>query len=259
MLKLMHRGAGGIHTMSKKASIPVKYQKLLHIKSGRRCALCRELLVDEHNVVIGENAHIYGEKEGSARYDASFPPDFVNSEANLIFLCANCHTKVDKNESSYSVSYLMDIKAKHEAWIIKQTQVASTSYTFAEIEVLAEYLASKTKHNSVEYDYNLLDIKDKIKRNQLSELERQIISYGLVGVKEIEDYFNQHPDQHFGDRVAIAMKELYNALSRDHSKPSDIFIELWDEASGHRYDFEYKAAGLGILTYFFEKCEVFER
>lgn len=77
-----------------KAPISAKNERLLHTKSGNRCAMCNIVLV-EHAVCIGENAHIYGEKPDAARYDASLPVSYVNSEPNLIFLCCNCHKKID--------------------------------------------------------------------------------------------------------------------------------------------------------------------
>ena len=57
-----------------KATIANKNERKLHSKSGNRCAMCKCVLVDVDNpnaACVGENAHIYGEKPGSARYDAS--------------------------------------------------------------------------------------------------------------------------------------------------------------------------------------------
>ena len=58
-------------------------------------------------------------------------------------------------------------------------------------------------------------------------------------------------------RISVVLdlaQRMQDALDND-----EIFDELWDFASGKQSDFSYKAAGLGILTYFFEKCEVFEK
>lgn len=46
------------------------------------------------------------------RYDATLPDDFVNSAANLILLCPNCHTQIDKkeNENDYSPENLYEYK-----------------------------------------------------------------------------------------------------------------------------------------------------
>ena len=55
------------------------------------------------------------------------------------------------------------------------------------------------------------------------------------------------------------MAQKYQELKMQGLDNDEIFDELWDFASGKKSDFSYKAAGLGILTYFFEKCEVFEK
>ena len=93
--------------------ISLKEQRKLHAKSGNRCAICKTILVDVKNVdaaCIGQNSHIYGEKPRAARYDATKDETFVNSEENLIFLCCNCHTKIDNEEKDYPPERLFEIK-----------------------------------------------------------------------------------------------------------------------------------------------------
>ena len=55
------------------------------------------------------------------------------------------------------------------------------------------------------------------------------------------------------------MASKYQDLKSQGLDNEEIFSELWDFASGKKSEFSYRAAGLGILTYFFEKCEVFEK
>ena len=65
-----------------------------------------------------------------------------------------------------------------------------------------------------------------------------------------------------GNLVFLAtrgMAQRYHELKASKLDSYEIFDELWTFASGNNSDFSYKAAGLGILTYFFEKCEVFEK
>jgi hypothetical protein len=38
-----------------------------------------------------------------------------------------------------------------------------------------------------------------------------------------------------------------------------LFYELWNFSSDYSPDFGIRAAGLSVLTYFFDKCEVFEK
>lgn len=247
--------------MSNKVTISKKDERLLHTKSGNRCAMCRTLLVDTNNptaVCIGENAHIYGEKPDAARYDASKVESFVNSEKNLIFLCCNCHKKVDTDISSYPADDLFELKAKHEKWVAQMLEQESISYSFAELEVLAKHIISTTTPIQIDQSYSLLKIDEKIKKNSLQGFEKYI-TMGLSSNSTIENYLNRHPDPSVATQLTNIMASEYKALKTQGLDNYEIFDELWNLASGKHTDFSYKAAGLGILTYFFEKCEVFEK
>lgn len=66
---------------------------------------------------LGEAAHIYGEKPGAARHSAT-PPISVDGIENGLWLCASCHTLIDKNlGADYSVSELLEWKKEHEETI----------------------------------------------------------------------------------------------------------------------------------------------
>lgn len=55
------------------------------------------------------------------------------------------------------------------------------------------------------------------------------------------------------------MSDKYCELRSMGLNNVEIFDELKNFACGYSSEFSYIAAGLGILTYFFEKCEVFEK
>ncbi|MEE1321116.1 MAG: NACHT domain-containing protein, partial [Acutalibacteraceae bacterium] len=123
--------------MSKKGTIKLSEQRKLHSKSGNRCAICKTVLVDVENIdsaCIGVNAHIYGEKPGAARYDATKPIEYVNSEANLIFLCCNCHTKIDGEEKEYPPEKLFEIKKQHEREVINEQSSFPKKKIYSPIE-----------------------------------------------------------------------------------------------------------------------------
>lgn len=247
--------------MSNKATISKKDERLLHTKSGNRCAMCKTILVDTGNpsaACIGENAHIYGEKSDAARYDATKDETFVNSEKNLIFLCCNCHKKIDTDVSSYPADELFALKAQHEQWVALKLEEESISYSFAELEVLAKYLVSPTTPMQVAPSFSLLKIDDKINKNSLQCVQKYI-TMGLSSNLTIEDYLNRHPDPSFATQLTNIMAQKYQELKSQGLDSYEVFDELWAFASGMHTDFSYQAAGLGILTYFFEKCEVFEK
>lgn len=134
----------------------------------------------------------------------------------------------------------------------------SASYGFAELEVLADYIVSSqtvTPHTS---SYSLLKINNKIRRNSLQEYQKYIVM-GLTSIYTIDDYLNRHPDTALSVKLTNIMANEYKELKKQSKGYLEIFDDMWNFASGNRMDYLYKAAGLGILTYFFEKCEVFEK
>lgn len=244
-----------------KAHISESEQKKLHTKSGNVCAICKEVLVSPQRdgaACIGENAHIYGENPGSARYDSSKDDTFVNSEANLIFLCCNCHKRIDTEVSDFPADKLMRIKANHEAEVVRKLTQASMTYSCADLETLVKFLILPTTSRNSSISYSVLKIDSKIRKNDLDEI-KDYITIGLTNNKTIDDYLNKHPDSSYSDRLNCAMSEKYRELKSQGISSVDIFYELWDFASGYSDEYNMKAAGLGIVAFFFEKCEVFEK
>ena len=60
---------------------------------------------------IGEAGHITGAASGGPRYDANLTPAERKSDENGLWLCGNCHTSVDSDDSSYSVETLRQWKS----------------------------------------------------------------------------------------------------------------------------------------------------
>ena len=247
--------------MANKVTISPKNQRLLHSKSGNRCAMCKMLLTDpanENAACIGENAHIYGEKPDAARYDASKDEQYVNSEKNLIFLCCNCHKKIDTDVDSYSVEYLFELKHKHEMWVKQMLEEQTLNYTFAELEVLAKYILEVKGNLYIPTSFELIKIEDKIKKNSLEDVQGYI-TMGLTSNKVIVYFINKYPSPSFASTLNSIMANEYKKLKDEGLDSITIFHELWSLTSGNKNEFVYKAAGLGILAYFFEECEVFEK
>lgn len=99
-------------------SISSKDIKLLWGRAAGRCSApgCRldltPLLEKSGPVVLGEMAHVIGRKPGSARSDDTVGED--NSYDNLILLCPNHHTMVDKAQADYPIEVLRKWKVEWE-------------------------------------------------------------------------------------------------------------------------------------------------
>lgn len=104
--------------------IKEKDLKLLWSRSGNRCAFsdCRkELSIDSTaspgSFPVGVQAHIVGKSESAARGKSDLSKSERNSYFNLILLCPDHHTVIDKDPDAYTVERLHYIKDSHELWV----------------------------------------------------------------------------------------------------------------------------------------------
>lgn len=99
--------------------------------------------------------------------------------------------------------------------------------------------------------------EQKIIENNLSNTVGKYITMGMLQYSLVKRYINENPDINFGERLRDGFVKKYLEISELHES-DDLFNELWDFANGYSSDFSTKAAGLSVLTYFFQICDVFE-
>lgn len=244
-------------------SVSAREKNIVIAQSGNICAFpeCNQVLVVEEDgsrsAIVGAVAHIKGENLGAARYDENMSDDARNSSDNLIFLCQNHHKIVDDQPTVYTIEGLLEMKEFHKKWVIENTRKYLSDVTFAELEVVTKYLLSNAPtDNSIE----IICPREKIKKNQLTaEVENEIIS-GMSRMKLVKDYINQSIDSEFGERLKQGFVDEYNRLTNEENLKGDkLFDSLLGFASNGNVDFKIKAAGLVILVYFFEQCDIFEK
>lgn len=246
-------------------NVPRKQQKLVCIESGNRCAMpdCRKQLVlvgtkNDPPAYIGIIAHIKGEKPKSARYDSNMTDAERNSYENLIFICGDCHTKIDNQPNTYTAKKLYQIKKEHENFILTSTMNEIVNITFAELNVITKYLISG--QYTLSDKLTVVPPKDKIKKNNLSGSVETLIATGIIQVKQVADYVDKAPDINFGERLKQEFVDKYEQLKNEENMyGDDLFNALFDFSCGGNSDFRERAAGLAVLVYFFEKCDVFEK
>lgn len=93
-------------------------RKRLWGKSGNRCAYCRAPLTRPESggareAVIGQEAHIVGERPGSARY-RPLPRAVRDAYENRILLCPTHHIEFDAQPEKWSEEVLGQLKSAHE-------------------------------------------------------------------------------------------------------------------------------------------------
>jgi len=84
--------------------------------------MCRERLIYEEDdsgdsSLVGEVAHIVGEKKCAARGDDPLPLDNRNAPENLLLLCRKHHKIIDDLELEYTVQKLQAIRSEYLCWL----------------------------------------------------------------------------------------------------------------------------------------------
>lgn len=108
----------------------------------------------------------------------------------------------------------------------------------------------------------MTDVKNvptgKIEANALSEAVARLLKEGMVKSRLVNEFFNQWHDEMLGERLAEAFRAEYRRLS-ESSGPNQIFAELQSWAAGsNRGTPENELAVLTVLSYYFERCDIFK-
>jgi len=247
--------------MSSRKSVPDPQKKILYGESGSRCAMCKTKVVKTNEkgskYQIGVMAHIKGYGKSSARHDPDLTPEQKNKSENLILLCPNCHEEIDTNREDNSVEELQKIKEEHQEWVQDQLKQGMNNVNFAELEVILKHLSNISM--DPEENYEVIPPKEKIEKNNLSSKVENLLRLGLIQVNEVKDFINQHPDTDYSERLRNGFVSQYEELKKEGYSDDALFYEMLDFAGNSSGDFNSKAAGLAVLTYFFEQCEVFEK
>lgn len=107
----------------------------------------------------------------------------------------------------------------------------------------------------------MTDVKDKIDKNSITDDIQHLFNIGLAQVRTVEEYLNDMEDTDTGfiNRLKSTFQEKYQELRDEDYRGNELFKEMMHFASHKSHKIELRAAGLAVLCYFFEKCDVFEK
>lgn len=241
--------------------------KILALKSGNLCAFpdCKQkLAVDGNNIngasVLGEMAHIAGEKPSAQRYDPNMTPQERNGLDNLIYLCPTHHTQIDKPGNTYTVQDIALWKKKHEARIDQAVMNCVPDVSFAELEIVTKALADGVDQ-PFDGDFQLTDPTNKMRRNGMTAKSRTMLVMGLAASREVRAFIQSISTTIplFEDRLRSGFQNRYDQLVAAGFAGDALFEELCLYASKYSADYAVRAASLAVVAYLFEACDVFKR
>jgi HNH endonuclease len=255
------------------AGISLKSHKMLWGRAAGRCSIssCRITLVEEGAGVLGEVAHIVAESPDGPRGSDPLVADLRNEYGNLILLCPNHHTEIDKLQPDlYTVARLHQIKYEHERWV--QESLAPSGFDRRKelddefyAELIDHWVAKADLDNwtdwsswvfgadlprmSIEKDAQLYELRDwlirRVWRRRYAALESSLENFRRVLV-DFQETFREHAKLH--DDTLITEKfyhidrwdeELYQQLFKQYIEHvglvDDLMLEL-TRAANHVCD-----------------------
>lgn len=244
------------------SSLPKKVTNIVWGQFSGRCAMCSKVLSettsDGASATIGKIAHIVGENEGSARFSEELTLKQRNSPDNLMLLCGTDHDTVDNYHERYPVEALLKIKEEALARIATAYQEELLEISYAELEVTIKYLVDG---NNTQYGgtFEIITPAEKIKKNELTSDVEGFLRMGLIQERQLEEYLNRNLDRTFASRLRNIVVAEYNKLKQEGLTGNEIFYEIMKFAAGNSTDFKKQAAGLSIIAYYFNVCDIFEK
>jgi hypothetical protein len=245
------------------ASYPTKV--LLAFRSGGVCAFpkCGKHLTYEAKVgedtYVAEAAHIRGDKPTAARYDASMTENERNSVQNLIFMCTDHHTIIDKVEADWPTATLQALKATHEDRVRQAMEAAFADISFPELARSISWVTSQSPASNGTFD--LVTPDEKIKKNSLSNGSRHVVAAGMMSRATVAAYVAAETqlDSDFPERLKAGFLSEYYSLRAAGHQGDELFELMCSFAQRGLRNNADRTAGIAVLIYLFEICDVFEK
>lgn len=240
--------------------------KLLFGLSAARCAfpMCREPVIVEKTdvdpaVLLGQIAHIVAHSDNGPRSDRSFPKELRDRYDNLILLCSTHHDQVDGQPNTFTVAHLRQWKTEHEKWVQERLAKEMPLVTFSELEIVTNAVIATAV--SIDTDFVITSPAEKMRRNSLTAKSHFQLMIGLSKAKEVGqfvEYISVHIPT-FPEQLTAGFRAAYSDFRSSGLQGDALFQALCDFASGGSTRFERQAAGIAVISYLFEKCDIFER
>ena len=239
---------------------------LLWSSSGGLCGFpeCPVICVQPANdndpsATIGRIAHIEAHSDSGPRANPNLPHQDRDLYENLILLCATHHALVDAQANTYTIEMLRTWKTAQEARYSDFLAKAMPHITFAELEAITNVLV-----NGEQLPLSPITVippQDKMARNGLTGQSILWFNMGLLQIQQVEDYVETmgSVDRTFVRRLTSGFIGEYQQQRRAGLQGDALFAAMFRFSTHGRTEFQYQSAGLAVLVYLFERCEVFEQ
>lgn len=241
-------------------------RNLLWSLSGGVCAFphCNTKCVepptdDDPPVTTGVFAHIESSSDNGPRANPSLSPAERDSYDNLLILCATHHELVDGQVNTYTVEMLHKWKKEQEDRYAAFLAQAVSQITFAELKVVTDALVNGEQPPPS--PIVVIPPADKMARNGLTRLSTQMFTMGMAQTRQVESFVESMGslDRTFVGRLISGFTNQYQKQKQSGLEGDALFAAMQRFSAQGSIEVKYQGAGLAVLVYLFERCEVFER
>jgi len=137
---------------------------------------------------------------------------------------------------------------------------SANATTAVEIQTVLNFLSDQPVGPEPDDSFDITDLKPKLEKNRLSPEIETLAGRALPIAQEVERYVNGSYDGQLSSRVGSRLIARYRELTALGVSGDQAFIDLVDFSTGDRgrpETFFWGAAG--IVTYYFQICDIFER
>ncbi|HEY9300217.1 MAG TPA: hypothetical protein VIQ31_28410 [Phormidium sp.] len=165
--------------------------------------------------------------------------------------------KRQKSECQIDLDSLSQEQGEQRSLALTMANITYEDMNF----VITAFLRQRVVAVDRQYNFSPTDPEKKMLKNGLTSNVRVPLDMGLAKANEVRHLIENNAKTNFPDvpeRLKAALTSEYLRLMEEGVRGDDLFVRLHEFSSCQNSDIRWQAAGLAILCYFFETCDVFE-
>jgi hypothetical protein len=157
----------------------------------------------------------------------------------------------------------IDLKSHSHGQGKKQLALDMANITHEDLNfVITAFLRQRIPNVDDQNNFPPTKPEEKMSKNGLTSTIKILLDVGLPKANEVRHLIENNAKINFPDvpeRLKSSFKIEYLKLVKEGIKGDDLFNSLHKFASCNNTEPRWQLAGLAVLCYFFETCDVFER
>ena len=131
---------------------------------------------------------------------------------------------------------------------------------FKELEKVTSWVKTISPQEPTR-DYSLVEVSAKMKRNEISADNLVLMKTGLSVAQEIKQYIESvsKTDRLFPEKLRDGFLQFYHKFRLEGARGDELFENMCELSQRGFESQKERSAGLAVLIYLFEACEVFEK